>query len=382
MRIAVNARLLLKDRLEGMGWFTLEVVRQLVERHPEHEYLLLFDRPYDSLFGLEGRAEGVVVPPPARHPLLFLWWFEVGVPRALRRWGADVLLSADNFLSLSTPVPTVLVTHDIAHRHFPEQVPFSARWYYRFMVPRFLRRAERIVTVSEFTRQDLLQHYPVDAGKLSVACNGCRPGFRPLEEEERQTVQAQWSEGRPYFFYTGSVHPRKNVDRLIRAFDRFLEHSGADVRLLIGGRLAWQTGAVRAALESIRRRDAVRLLGYVPEEELPRLLGASLGLVYVSLFEGFGVPLLEAMHCEVPIIASNVSSLPEVAGPAALLVDPTDETEIAQAMHRLHAEVHLRERLVAEGRRRRTRFSWEKAATVVHEALEAAVQSPRMLKKP
>lgn len=374
MRIAINTRFLLKGRLEGIGHFTREVAQRLVAAHPEHEFLFLFDRPWHPDFVMGPNVEPVQLFPPARHPLLFMAWFEWAVPRALRRWGADVFLSPDNFCSLRTPIPTVLVIHDLAYRHFPKQVPWAHRQYYRHFMPRFARRADRIVTVSAYTRQDVLQAYGIAPERVAVACNGCRPFFRPLSEKEKQAVRDRYADGKPYFLFVGAVHPRKNVHRLIEAWDRFRKMTGAPVKLLIGGRFAWQTGPVRTAWEQAIHRDDIVFLGYLDEDELPAITGAALGLTYTSLFEGFGVPLLEAMHCDVPIIASNVSSMPEVAGPAALLVDPTDVEAIARAMARLWQDDALRARLVAHGRMQRQKFTWDRAAEVVWQQIEAVAR--------
>lgn len=373
MRIAINTRFLLEGRLEGIGHFTWEVARRLVAAHPEHEFVFLFDRQWHPHFVQGGNVRPLRLMPPARHPLLFMAWFEWAVPRALRRLRADVFFSPDNFCSLRTDVPTVLVIHDLAYRHFPDQMPATQRHYYRYFMPRFARRAERIVTVSEYTRQDVLQAYGIEAERIAVACNGCRPSFRPLSEKEKRQVRRQYAGGHPYFLFVGAVHPRKNVPRLIAAYDRFRKMTAAPVKLLIGGRLAWQTGPVRAAWQQAAFRNDIVFLGYLDDERLPAITGAALALTYTSLFEGFGVPLLEAMHCDVPIIASNTSSMPEVAGKAALLVPPTQTETIAQAMARLWQDEALRHALVAEGRRQRKKFSWNHAAQVIWQQIEAAI---------
>lgn len=369
MRIAVNTRFLLKNRLEGIGLFTHEVARRLVEQHPEHEFVFFFDRPFDADFVFGKNVTPVVLFPPARHPSLFVWWFEWSVRRALMHYKIDVFLSPDNFLTLSTKVKTVLVTHDLAHVHYPHQVAFFQRLYYRFFTEKFNKKAGHIVAVSEFTKGDLMRQYGIAPAKISVSGNGCREMFRPLQGIEKQAVSATFSEGKPYFYYIGAVHPRKNVHRLIAAFDQFKAATGAPHKLLIAGRFAWQAGEVKAAFEAAKHRADIQFLGYVSDEDSARLLGAATALVYVSLFEGFGVPLLEAMHAEVPIVTSDVSSLPEVAGDAAILVDPMKVEEIAEAMRRISEDEHLCNKLVAIGRAQRTKFNWQRATDVVYEGL-------------
>ena len=371
MKIAVNTRFLLPDKLEGIGWFTHEIVRRLVAWHPDWQFVFLFDRPFDAQFLYGPNVSGIVVPPPARHPVLWYLWFEWTLPVALRRCGADVFFSPDGFCSLSSAAKTLMVTHDLAHLHFPAEIPFAARHYYHYFVPRYLRHADSVVTVSEFTKADMIAQYGIAEDKISVSCNGCRDGFVPLPAEKKVLVREKYSSGQPYFLYIGAVHPRKNIHRLIQAFDRFKQATGAPVKLLIGGRFTWQTGAIRSAWEAAAHKEDIIFMGYVPETELPELTASALALTYVSLFEGFGVPLLEAMHCETPVLTSNVSSLPEVAGDAALKVDPEDIGQTAEAMKRLYEDEKLRETLVKAGRQQRVRYSWDGAAKVVEQAIMA-----------
>jgi glycosyltransferase involved in cell wall biosynthesis len=166
------------------------------------------------------------------------------------------------------------------------------------------------------------------------------------------------------------LHPRKNLERLIRAFGQFKKNHPSDIHLLIGGRLAWQSSSIKQAWQESDVRSEIQWLGYVPDLELPDLLGSALALTYISLFEGFGVPLLEAMHAEVPIVTSNVSSLPEVAGEAAILVDPESERAIAGAMKQVASDESLRDQLIANGRVQRRKYSWDQTTEVIWQALK------------
>ncbi len=374
MRIAVNTRFLLKDKLEGIGWFTNEVCRQLVQDHPEHEFLFIFDRPFNQDFIFAPNVQGVHLPPPARHPLLWYFWFEWSLPVLFNRYRPDVFFSTDGYLSIRSKVPTAMVIHDIAHVHFPEQVPPLVRKYYQYFVPRYLNKAQSIITVSDFVKNDIVSTYGVAEKKISVACNGARNTFRPLSEEEKKRVRAEYSDGNPYFFYLGAVHPRKNVHRLIQAFDLFKQKNDHPIQLLIGGRFAWQTGAVKAAYEQAHHKENIRFLGYLDEAALPRLMGAAEALTYPSNFEGFGIPILEALHCDVPVLTSKVSSMPEVAGKAGILVDPENMEELASAMQAVVFDEKKRMDMVRAGREQRKKFSWKKAADVCYQGLLDALE--------
>ena len=370
MRIAINARLLLPNRLEGIGRFLHEVTRRLVISRPNDEFILFFDRPFDNTFSYGPNVEMVHLPPPTRHPLLWYLWFEWAIPWALRRYDADVFVSMDNYCSLRSKVPTLMVTHDIAHCYYPDQIPPLVNRFYQYYVPRYLERVEQLVTVSHFCKQDIVQQYGVDPAKIGVACNAPSPAFRPLSNAEINEVRQKYSDGQPYFFYLGAIHPRKNIDRLIKAFDQFKAATQSPVKLLLGGRLAWQSGPLKATYEAARYRDDIQLLGYVSDEDLVRLVGGALALTYISLFEGFGVPIVEAMQAGVPVLTSTISSMPEVADGAALLVDPTDVNAIAKQLQRLCDDPHLRATLINKGLERANCYSWEAAEQVVNASID------------
>jgi glycosyltransferase involved in cell wall biosynthesis len=369
LRIAINTRFLLPGRLEGLGWYTHEMVSRLVRNHPEHEYLFLFDRAFDPAFVYSDRVTPQVLFPPARHPLLFYAWFEHAVPRALKQWGADVFFSPDNFLSLSTKVPTLLTIHDLVPLQMPEQVKWIHRIYYQRYQRRYAERADHLLTISEHIKQTIMELCGVPAPRISVAYNGCREAFLPVDAPTQAAVRARFSDGQPYFFYTGAIHPRKNIPRLIRAYAAFRQRTGARVLLLLGGRMAWHTGEVTDAIANSPYQTDIRVLGYVPDQDLPLLMGAAHALAYPSLSEGFGLPVLEAMRCHVPVLTSNVTALPEVAGDAALLVNPTDEQAIAQGLVDLWENDTLRRRLVEKGQAQQAKFQWDTAAETLHTCL-------------
>ncbi len=369
MKIAVNTRFLLKDKLEGIGWVTYELLKRMVEQHPEDEFIFFFDRTYDEHFIFGKNVKPVVLYPSARHPLLWLTWFETAIPLALKKYKADVFFSPDGYCSLLTNTKTVMITHDIAHLHFPEQIPFLVKKYYTSFVPKFLNRADHIISVSHFTKKDIIQQYGIHSNKISVVENGCREGFFPLQEQEQIKIRKKYAGGNPYFFYIGAVHPRKNLHRLILAFDQFKKKNQSSIQLLLGGRFAWQTDSVKDAYEMAEYQHDIQFLGYIPEEDLPKVMASAYAFVYPSLFEGFGLPVLEAMHCDIPVITSTSSSLPEVAGDAGLLVNPTSVDEIALALEKIYVNSSLREKLIKKGRVQRTQFNWDQSAKKVYQIL-------------
>ncbi len=374
MRIAVNTRFLLPDKLEGLGWYTQELLRRMVLQHPEDEFIFCFDRPFDSDFIYGPNVEPIVIFPPARHPVLWYAWFEWALPAALRRCKADVFFSPDSYLSLRSPVPTLMTVHDLIPLQHPEQVPWWSRDYYRYFFPKYMRRAEHIVAVSEFTKNCILETTGLSSDKISVVYNGSRAGFQPLDNQRKGEIRAVFSGGKDYFFYSGAIHPRKNIPRLIRAFDTFKSRTAAPVKLLLAGRFAWQTGAVKTSWEQAKNKNDIRFLGYVQEVELQQLTAAALALVNISLSEGFGLPILEAMHCDTPVVCSNTTALREVAGPAGLLVNPSSESEIADALQKIYTDGNMRKSLIENGKQQRLKFDWDSAAEQVYKLISTVAQ--------
>ncbi len=378
MKIAVNVRVLLKNSLEGVGWYEHEVLRRMVAAHPEDTFIFLFDRPFDPSFVFAKNVQPVVLFPQARHPFLFVWWFEWSVARALKRYKADVFLSPDNFCSLRTAVPTCLVVHDVAWTHPESRVGGLMQWYYDFFAPKFLKKATRIVTVSNFVKQDALRAYPfLDAEKIEVAHNACRSEFKPLSESEKSAVKAQYTEGSEFFIFVGAVHPRKNVHRLIEAFSLFKKRTNSRVKLLIVGRFGWKTGDVKAAFEASHCSKDIIFTGYVANEALPKLVASALAVTYVSLSEGFGIPILEGFNCDVPVLTSLTTSMPEVAADAAFLVNPHSVEDIAQGLARLAFDATLRTDLIERGRIRRLAFDWDTTAAILYETIQTCFVEKR-----
>lgn len=361
MKIAVNTRLLLKDKLEGIGWVAYETLSRIVRAHPDDEFYFLFDRKPDPRFIFAENVKPVVLFPQARHPFLYIIYFEISVCRALRRIKPDVYLSTDAYLSLRSKTPQIAVFHDINFEHFPQDFPKLALWHYKKFFPKFAHKAKKIITVSEFSKKDIIDNYKVEPEKIDVVYNGANEGFKPLSEEEKIKIRNKYTSGCQYFMFVGSLHPRKNLARLFPAFDLFKERTGSDVKLLIVGEKRWWTEPIQKAYEAMKHKDDVVFVGHLQMAELHRVTAAALASVYVSYFEGFGIPIVEAYKCDVPVITSNVTSMPEVAGDAALLVDPFDIESIAGALE-LVMDENIRNSLIEKGRIRRNDFSWDKAA--------------------
>jgi glycosyltransferase involved in cell wall biosynthesis len=359
MIIAVNTRLLLRDRLEGIGWFTHENLKRITAAHPEHTFLFLFDRPFSDEFIYSENIRPLVVPPPARHPLLWYVWFEISLPGVLRKHKADLYIGPDGYMPLRLDIPSLVTIHDINFHHRPMDLPWSSRLYYRKYFPRFAGKADRITTVSEYSRSDIAGSYGIDPEKIDVVYNGVNEIFAPLAENEAVRKRKELSGGIPYFIFVGSMHPRKNLSRLLLAFDLFREELAREYKLVIVGEKMFMTREIEKTLTGMKHRKDIIFTGRLSPEKLRDVMGASAGLTFLPLFEGFGIPLLEAMRCEIPILASDATSLPEIAAEAAIYANPQEVPEIVAGMLQLAGNAENNSRLVNEGRERVKKFSWD-----------------------
>ncbi len=374
MLIAVNTRLLIPDRLDGIGWFTAETLKRITTSHPEHQFLFLFDRQIPEQFIFSSNIESLSLFPPARHPILWHWWMEYSVRKILVSRKPDLFLSTDGYLCLSVDTPSLSVIHDINFFHRPSDLPCITREYYRRQFPKFARKAIRIATVSEYSKQDIVQSYGIDRHKIDVVYNGVNPIFRPVSKEEQEKTKSRLTGGEDFFLFVGMIHPRKNIENLLLAFDQFKKVTDSGMKLIIIGEPLFRNRMLQQTYKKLEYRDEVKFTGRQSPEQLHLILGSAFALTFVSFFEGFGIPILEAMQCDVPVITSNTTSMPEVSGEAALLVDPHSVESIQEGLLKITADQTLRDDLINKGRKQREKFSWENTAEKLWESMMACLE--------
>jgi glycosyltransferase involved in cell wall biosynthesis len=369
VQIVVNTRLLLKNRLEGIGWFSFQTLKRITQNNPHVHFVFLFDRPFDEEFIFSDNITPLIVSPQARHPFLYYAWFQFSVKNILNKMKPDLFLSPDGFLSLGAKCKQLPVIHDINFLHHPTDSKWLTARYYNYFFPKFAQEATRIATVSEFSKQDLIKNYKADTGKIDVVYNGIHSFFKPLDETARQKTKEKFSYGKNYFVSVGSLHPRKNIPSLIKAFALFKQESHSDLKLVLAGPGFWGLSDIHKAAEESGIKEDIIFTGRLSDEDLSLVLGSATALTFIPYYEGFGIPLVEAMEARVPIITSNVTSLPEIAGDAALLVNPKEIHEIKNAMLRIYREEELRQKLIEKGNIQKQKFSWDKSADLLWESV-------------
>jgi len=375
MIIAVNTRFLIKPNLEGYGYFIKETFESIVKKHPEHQFYFLFDRPYDEEFIFTDNVHPVVLAPPARHAVLWKYWYDIKVPVLLRKIKADVFVSPDGLGSLTTGIPQCIVVHDIGIIHQPKFYKKSHVLFYKRYIPKFLKKATQIATVSQFSKQDLVRKYKVSPEKINVVYSAVKETFQPVPYEVKQATKDQYSGGKEYFIYAGAIHPRKNLVNLLKAFSIFKKRQQSSMKLVLAGRMAWKNDEFNQLLKTYKYREDVILTGYIEENELARLVASAYALVYPSLFEGFGVPVLEGMKWRVPALTSINSSMQEIAEDAGLFFDPADFQDIADKMMLIYKDENLRSRLIEKGKDVAAKYSWERTADLLWESILRTVNS-------
>ncbi len=374
MTIAVNTRFLLKDYLEEYGYFLQETFSRIVKNHPEHLFVFIFDRPYDERFLFEKNVKAVVIGPAPRFPLLWKYWYDIKIPAVLRKYKADVFVSCDGFCSLRTKVPQCLVVHDLAFLHYPAVYKKSHVSFYKKYTPKFLEKASVVSTVSTFSKKDILDNYKIEDNKIDVVFSGAKNSFKPITGLEKINTKNKYTEGKEYFVYTGAIHPGKNLMNLLKAFSVFKKRQKTSMKLMLVGRIAEEYKSFSKSLRSYKYRNDVVMTGYMEEAELVKITGAAYGMVYPSLLEGFGVPILEAMKCDVPVITSANSAMQEIAGSAALYIDPDSHIDIANKMMLLYKDENLRNELIQKGREIVKEYNWDKTAELLWQSILKAAE--------
>ncbi|MCX7860389.1 MAG: glycosyltransferase family 4 protein [Chloroflexus sp.] len=379
MRIAINAHLLAHThsfRRAGVSHYIEQVLLHLAQIDHENHYTVYTTRGLDqAALGLP--ANFVVKPSrlPTINPRVRIPW-EQGIAPLMLRGKADLYHGCLNVAPLLSPVPTVITIHDLAFIRFPQTFRAYNRIYLDLATRLSARRASRILAVSEHTKNEVVGLLGIPPERVVVTPNAARSHFRPPAPAAIEQLRARHGLPERFVLYVGTLEPRKNLTTLLEAF-ALASRSVPNVPLVIGGGKGWMYEPIFARLEQLHLRDRVKFAGYIPEEELPLWYAAATVFVFPSIYEGFGMPPLEAMACGTPVITSNTSSLPEVVGDAGLMVSPSDTVALAEAIRRLLTDADLRAELRQRGLARARRFSWAETAAKTLAAYQAVANTVR-----
>jgi glycosyltransferase involved in cell wall biosynthesis len=369
MRVGIDARLVYYSQA-GIGQYILHLVEGLSKVDRDNEYVLLQSRKDDTTILNEPNFRRVSLWTPSHHRLE-----RYSLNVELMRLGLDVLHSPDFIPPHRPSCKSVITVHDLAFLLYPHFLTKESARYYGH-IDQAVRWTDQIVSVSESTKRDTIQHLGVPEDKITVVYEAANPIFRPLDQQEaKNQVRDRHGVEGPYILFVSTIEPRKNVPSLLQALWQLVTCYKEDVRLVLAGGRGWLFEDAFAVVEELKLDNRVHFVGRVPSEDLLYLYNAAELLAHPAFYEGFGLPPLEAMACGLPVVASNVASLPEVVGDAGQLIDPHDVDELTVAMWRVLNDTELREQMREKGLQQAGRFSWEKAARETQEIYRRAYES-------
>lgn len=361
MRIGIDATAV--TNRSGTGYYTQKLIEFLGRAESENRYVIFCPSGYAA--HLEHAAmfdypNFHVIELGTSGPASISLWRQFALPRQVKKLGIDLFHFPSFIASLRIDIPSVVTVHDLCFALFPEAFSILHRPYYRFIIPRSVRRCDGVIADSESTRNDILKHFKTANGGVRTIHLGVDPvRFYPVSDEaERARMRERYSLPENFILYVGTLEPRKNIPRLVRAFAYGVVSKGLPHHLVIAGRRGWMFDEIFREVRSLDLGGRVHFLGFVEASELSALYSMARALAYPSLYEGFGLPCLEAMSCGAPVITSNRSSLPELVGDCGLIVDPTSVDSIAGALNRICSDDELHRGLSERGTRRARRFSW------------------------
>lgn len=367
--IAVNVRHLIPNKMEGIGWFSYQTIKHITQANPDVHFYFLFDRNFSDEFIFSDNITPIILSPPARHPLLIYYWNEWLVPNLLNRLKPDVYLSLDGFISKRAKYKQYAVVHDVNFLVYPQYLTWSIRKLYDYFFTKHIHYANRIGTVSHFSKSEIIKYFNYPEHKIDVIYNASNLKVREVKQEEGEIIKQKFSSGKNYFLYVSSIHPRKNVTGLIKAFDKYKHDTNSEDKLIIAGRFFWNKNEVMGAYENSAYKKDIVFTGRLDDDTIITLMKFSKAFVYVSHYEGFGVPVIEAMQMGTPVITSNTTSLNEIAGDAALKVNPNNTDEIANAMKSIENK-ELVNTLTAKGFEQARRFNWSNSADALWQGVQ------------
>lgn len=374
MRIGIDIRSLIFTRA-GISSYTCNLIKSLAEIDKENEYILFCNTKSQYNWAGYDNIKEKVLRLPHLGSLTERIWEEIFLPRGIASMEVDIFHGPRFTLPSKKPCKFIVTIHDLAFKKFPQLVTRGGFNYFNAHVESAVKKADGIIAVSYNTREDLVNLFDVDGNRIEVIYEGIDENYHIIEDrKELKEAGDRYGLPEKFILFVGTVEPRKNLVRLIEAFNKLKMKKLIEHSLVIAGGKGWLYNDVFETVERLKLEQDVIFTGYIPESDLPLIYNLADLFVYPSLYEGFGLPPLEAMACGVPVITSNVSSLPEVAGDAALLVDPCNVPAIAGLIEQVLGNNGLREKMIEKGFERAGKFSWEDAAkktmTVYREVVE------------
>lgn len=374
MKIAVDTRHLRDGHpLSEEGIFLYEVIKRVIKKNPGHEFIFIFDRPCEEKFLRDKSIIPVVARPEISNLLLVKFWYDIKIPALLKKYKADVFIAANGICSLTAKIPQCLVVNDLSYLYYPSFMKNAELAFLKRYTGRFLRKANSIVTFSEYLEKSISSLNVVQKEKVNIVRGTVSNVFYPLNEREKEEIKQNYTEGKNFFLYAGAIHPQKNLINLLKAFSVFKKRQKSDWKLVLAGNTVRGYKTFSQSLESYKHRADVVMVD-AKDEEIAQLTGSAYAFIYPPFGEGMGVQVLKAMNSHIPVITSENSAMQEIAGDAALYINPADYKNIADKMMLIYKDESLRNTLIEKGKLVAANYTWEKAADLFWQGILKAIK--------
>ncbi|MBS4015545.1 MAG: glycosyltransferase family 4 protein [Candidatus Latescibacteria bacterium] len=372
MKIAIDA-LPAKSLHHGMGTYIYNLLKNLISFNSGHEFII-YKKPEVFTDLEKDQNQQVQFRNIKKSRNQRVLWEYTTLPKLLQKEQVDIFWGPSNFLPLRKACKYVVTIHDLSSFTYADTYPYLRRKYYQYIIKQAVKRADLIVTDSEFSRQDIVNTFSIPAEEVKVISCGIDDIFQPIDCSDKHTqIKSKYKLPDDFIFTLGVIEPKKNTQRLVQAYTQ-LKNKHVDLpKLVVGGskKYGWKNRRIFQLVDELKLKDSVIFTGFIEHQDLPVIYSTAKLFILPSLFEGFGLPVIEAMACGTPVITSNTSSLPEIAGDAAVLINPYDTEEIGQAIIKVISDQQLQTEMRAKGFKNVKRFSWQESA---HELLDVFEQ--------
>lgn len=341
--------------------FIFEIFDRITRSHLEHTFIFIFNKPLQDPFVFPENVMPVLIDYEAKNSIKWLITYNIKIPKILKKYKANIFIS-ERFCSLVTKVPQLLLSPDLSFIHQPSLVNKRQKLFYKKFTPRFLKKAKRIITFSQFEKSDLIKQYKTDPQKIEVIYEGADENFRPVNFEEREILKEKYADGNEYFIYSGTIGTQKNLMNLLKAFSAFKKRQRSSMQLIIAGKPGKQFDEFKKSLDLYRFKKEIKLLNGLPQQEIVKLTASSYAMLNPTLYEISTSTLLNAMKCKVPVITSSIALMTEICSEAALYFNPENHKDIAEKMMLIFKDEKLRKELIEKGTLQLQKYNWEESA--------------------
>lgn len=374
MKIVFNTTALLNIHQQDK-YLLHESLKRLIIKYVEHEFIIMTGRTDGAPYLVGKNVTTVITRQPLQHILLRKLWFDFKLPAILKKYQADVFVSADVFCSLTTAIPQCLLLDDLAFFYKPEALKRSYSFFYKRYLPKFFNKAKTIAVVSASFKNDLSHRYTIGDGKIDVIYPAPKAAFLPMAETVKEEIKDKYCGGKSFFISAQRVHSAKSLMNLLKAFSIFKRRQKSNWKLVVTGSLENYSKSLTKSLKAYKYRDDLVLTGVVEAAELVKLMGAAYALIHFGHRDGISGSLLEAMNCHIPVVASEDPFSKEIAGDAALYANTDDYSDIAEKMMLLYKDESLRNSLVEKGQAVIQQYNWVRTADVLWKSIQKAYAS-------